>query len=77
MIREVHFGTAASIEMALAGAVFASSQEVVVIVRPRDRFSTEVTLDPSLVTEFARAAAIPIRFITIRLLRLQQDSVAR
>jgi 3-hydroxybutyryl-CoA dehydratase len=32
---------------------------VVVIVRPRDRFSTEVTLDPSLVTEFARAAGDP------------------
>jgi 3-hydroxybutyryl-CoA dehydratase len=29
------------------------------IVRPRDRFSTEVTLDPSLVTEFARAAGDP------------------
>lgn len=29
------------------------------IVRPRDRFSTEVTLDPSSVTEFARAAGDP------------------
>jgi 3-hydroxybutyryl-CoA dehydratase len=29
------------------------------IVRPRDRFATEVTLDPSLVTEFARAAGDP------------------
>ena len=29
------------------------------IVRPRDRFATEVTLDPSLVTEFARVAGDP------------------
>jgi acyl dehydratase len=34
-------------------------QEGVMIVRPRDRFSTEVTLDPSLVIEFARAAGDP------------------